>query len=65
MTNALKERLMTGANFIPPCTDYTELLDLAVSAFHITKEQARREYGNYSYAQWKALLLDKKTGGEK
>ncbi|MDR2597292.1 MAG: hypothetical protein LBC76_08245 [Treponema sp.] len=65
MTNALKQRLMTGATFIPPCTDYTELLDLAVSALRITKEQARREYANYSYAQWKALLLDKKAGGEK
>jgi len=65
MTNALKQRLMTGANFIPPCADYTELLDLAVSSLHITKEQARRDYANYSYAQWKALLLDKKAGGEK
>jgi len=62
MTSTLKDRLETGANFVPPCGDYAELLDLAVSLLHVTKEKARRAYGNYSYLQWRDVLskrLDK------
>ena len=58
MNIALKERLIAGSDILPTCNAYSELLDIAVSLFHITKDAARHAYGNYSYSQWKALLLE-------
>jgi len=58
MTSALKKRLIEGIDLIPSCSDYSQLLDLAVAIFHISKDAARHTYGLYTYIKWKSLLLE-------
>lgn len=58
MTSVLKERLRTGSDCLPTCMDYSQLLSFATDIFHIRRNEAYRSYGNYSYTQWRNLLLD-------
>jgi hypothetical protein len=41
---------------LPTCTDYSFFLDEAVKRLKITKDEARDQYGKFTYGQWKELL---------
>lgn len=42
--------------FLPSCTEYAFFLDKAVERLKITKDEARNQYGLFTYGQWKELL---------
>ena len=41
---------------LPTCEHYGELLGLAVARLGISREEARKRYGRYTYAEWADLL---------
>lgn len=43
-------------DILPTVTDYSYFLDEAVKRLKITKDEARDNYGKYTYGQWKELL---------
>lgn len=43
-------------DLLPTVTDYAYYLDKAVEKLKITKDEARDQYGLYTYGQWKELL---------
>ena len=43
-------------NTIPTCLDYSNFLNQAVLKLKISKSEARRKYGRYTYEQWQKLL---------
>jgi hypothetical protein len=43
-------------DILPTCTDYSFFLDKAVEKLKITRDEARDQYGKYTYGQWKELL---------
>lgn len=43
-------------DLLPPIMVYSNNLDLAVSKFGITKDEARDKYGKYTIGQWEELL---------
>ena len=43
-------------DFLPTCTDYSFFLDKAVKKLKISKDEARNQYGKFTYGQWKELL---------
>lgn len=55
-SESLKKLLAQRDGHIPLVSHYTELLDMAVSLFHITKDEAREKYGKFTYAQWAELM---------
>lgn len=55
--NLLLERfLKSKVKVMPTCAHYAELLDLAVAKLGITKDEARKKYGQFTYAEWAKLL---------
>lgn len=47
-----------GANdhLLPTVSEYSRYLDIAQNKFGISREQARKRYGQYTIGQWKKLL---------
>lgn len=43
-------------DLLPTCTEYAYFLDKAVEKLKITKDEARNQYGLYTYGKWKELL---------
>ncbi len=43
-------------DLLPTCTDYSFFLDKAVEKLKISRDEARDQYGKYTYGQWKELL---------
>ena len=69
MTAAEKHNKMMGGVFdkyhqikrdrkdiLPTCTDYGFFLDKAQERLKISRDEARKKYGQFTYGQWKELL---------
>ena len=41
---------------LPPCHLYGRFLEIAEEKLHITKDEARAKYGQYTVQQWETLL---------
>lgn len=41
---------------LPPCHLYGRFLEIAEETLHITKDEARAKYGQYTVQQWESLL---------
>lgn len=41
---------------LPTCQLYSRFLEIAEETLHITKDQAREKYGQYTVQQWEQLL---------
>lgn len=54
--NTLNEFLKQGIDKWPLCGHYSELLQMAIDKFSITKEEARKRYGRLTYKEWNVLL---------
>lgn len=52
----LKHEIMTKNDLWPTCFEYAHFLDLAVSKFKITIDEARERYGLYTYGEWIKML---------
>lgn len=44
------------ADLLPTVTDYSYFLGEAEKRLHITRDDARQQYGKFTYGQWKILL---------
>lgn len=47
---------MKNLNILPTCYDYSRFLERAVFELNISINEARRNYGLYTYKQWFELL---------
>lgn len=47
---------MINSNILPNCFDYANFLNLAVSKFNISINDARNLYGRFTYSQWNKIL---------
>jgi len=43
-------------DFLPTISEYSHFLDEAVKRLKITRDEARNQYGKFTYGQWKELL---------
>jgi len=43
-------------DFLPTCIDYAFFLDKAEEKLKISRDEARDQYGKFTYGQWKELL---------
>ena len=41
---------------LPPCQLYGRFLEIAEDKLKITKDEARKKYGQYTVSQWEKLL---------
>lgn len=63
MMDRMFERFMKSrVGVLPTCKHYAELVDMAVVKLGITKEEARKRYGHYTYAEWAKLLEYEEVG---
>lgn len=56
MNKSLERFLNCKVRVLPTTGHYAELLSLACTKFGIEREEARKRYGLYTYAEWKELL---------
>ena len=56
MKSSLKKRVQSGADLLPTCMDYSDLLDWAQKKYRIQREHARKKYGQFTYKDWKELI---------
>ena len=56
MNKLLERFLKAKVNVMPTCMHYGELLSLAVTKLGITESEARKKYGQFTYAEWAKLL---------
>jgi len=54
-------KLWLGSDILPTCSDYKQYLDEAVKMLKISRDEARSKYGQFTYGQWKQLLIKPTT----
>lgn len=56
MNKLLERFLKAKVNVMPTCAHYGELLGLAMTKLGITENEARKKYGQFTYAEWAELF---------
>lgn len=56
MNKLLERFLKAKVKVMPTCMHYVELLGLAMTKLGITESEARKKYGQFTYAEWAELL---------